>query len=230
MDADRVFHKVANSLDSAYSITAFAVTHKELVRPLLRLYILQESSPRTLAPSDQFPTLTLDVLERDTHTILEDSNEARGEVLVRIPYFFLHIYNTVIGAVRNRLGSAFVHDWVEDHEWRFFERIIAEYDALRTNLLIGSGRETATLRDIYHGAFGRPETLDRTFKLKKLSVVTAAHRFPESGRLTVGEQKQELERDWRSGVVIKNADGAQFGDVCVYRESADGGVDIFCAL
>ncbi|KAF8928707.1 hypothetical protein BGZ58_009433, partial [Dissophora ornata] len=152
-----------------------------------------------------------------------------GQVLVRIPFYFLHIYNATIGEVRNRLGSAFLHDWVQDHEWGFFERIISEYEALRTNLLIGGGREAATLGDIYQGALGRAETLSRIVKLKKLSVVTAAHRFSESGGLTVGEQEQGV--DWRSDVVIKNADGAQFGDVCVYRESADSqGENLLCAL
>ncbi|KAF9176222.1 hypothetical protein BGZ50_001366, partial [Haplosporangium sp. Z 11] len=149
-------------------------THKELVHALVRLCILQEPSSRTLAPSDQFPTLTLDVLERYAHMILEDSNEARGK------------------------------PWVG-----FFERIIAEYEALRTNLLIGDGREAATLGDIYPGALGRAETLVRTVKLKELSVVTAAHRFLESGGLTIVKQDQDC--DWRLGVVIKNADGAQFG-------------------
>ncbi|KAG0211855.1 hypothetical protein BGX28_007310 [Mortierella sp. GBA30] len=94
MNADRIFNKVANNLDKYYSIAAFVGKHKELVRALVRLCVLQQPSPRTLAPSDQFPALTLDVLERDTHTILEDSNDGRGQVLVRIPFFFLHIYNT----------------------------------------------------------------------------------------------------------------------------------------
>ncbi|KAG0058606.1 hypothetical protein BGZ92_007126, partial [Podila epicladia] len=100
------------------------------------------------------------------------------------------IYNATIDEVRNRLGSAFLHDWIEDREWGFLERVIAEYEALRTNLLIDDGREVATLGDIYQGALGRAETLDRTVKLKKLSVVTAAHRFPESGGLTDCEQEQ----------------------------------------
>lgn len=121
MNADRIFMKVANNLDDYYSITTFAETHKELVRVLVRLYIFEQPSPRTLAPSDRFPELTLDVLERDTHTILEESDKAHGKVLVRIPFFFLHIYNATIDKVRNRLGSAFLHDWVGDREWGFFE-------------------------------------------------------------------------------------------------------------
>ncbi|KAG0282390.1 hypothetical protein BGZ96_000534, partial [Linnemannia gamsii] len=164
MNADRIFSKVAYNLDTYYSITTFAETHKELV---------------------------------------------------------------LIEEVRNRLGSAFLHDWVEDREWGFFKRMIAEYEALRTNLLIGNDREAATLGEIYQGAIGRAETLGRIVKLKKLSVVTAAHRFPESGGQRVGGQGQ----DWRSGAVIKNAHGAQFGDICVYREKEDGNNNnILCAL
>ncbi|KAF8926189.1 hypothetical protein BGZ47_002857, partial [Haplosporangium gracile] len=108
--------------------------------------------------------------------------------------------------------------------------MIAEYEALRTNLHIGGGRKAATLREIYQGAIGRAETLGRIVKLKGLSVVTAAHRFPESGGLSVGEQGP----GWRFGIVIKNADSAQFGGICVYREKVDGNNDdndnILCAL
>ncbi|KAF9318936.1 hypothetical protein BG006_003073 [Podila minutissima] len=231
MNADPIFMNVARKLDDFYSITAFADNHKELVRALIRLCIFQQPSSRTLAPSDIFPELTLDVLERDAHTILEES-EVHGKVLVRIPFFFLHLYNSTLDEVRNHLRSAFLHDWMEDRERAIIERFIAEYEVLRTNILIGVGRETATLGEIYQGALGQPETLNRTVKLKNLSVITAAHRFPESGKLTVREQQQlqEQERDWRSGVVIKNADGAGFGDVCVYREGYDNGDNILCAL
>ncbi|KAF9113341.1 hypothetical protein BGX30_006971, partial [Mortierella sp. GBA39] len=46
---------------------------------------------------------------------------------------------------RIRLGSAFLYDWVEDREWRFFQGMVAEYEALRANPLIGDGHEAATL-------------------------------------------------------------------------------------
>ncbi|KAG9062191.1 hypothetical protein KI688_006523 [Linnemannia hyalina] len=153
-----------------------------------------QPSPRTLAPSNRFPELTLKVLERYTHVILEEIDGPYGKVLVRIPFFFLHLYNGGSDEVRNSLGSALFYDWMKDWKWRSFEHIIAEYEALRTNLLIADGREAATLEEIYQGAVGRAETLGRIVKLKKLSVITAAHRFPESGRLTVGEQEQ----DWRA--------------------------------
>ncbi|KAF9151751.1 hypothetical protein DFQ26_001138, partial [Actinomortierella ambigua] len=227
MNVDRIFRKVANQLDIAYSITAFARAHKDLVRALIRLCILEKPSSRTLAPSKDFRTLTLETLERDTHTILEDSSDDKDKVLVRIPFFFLHTYNTV-DEVRNTLGSAFLHDWGEGHEWRFFERLIAEYEALRTNFLIDDGQEEATLGNIYKGAFGRAETLNITVKLKELSVVEAEHRFPQMGGLSADGQ----ERDWRSGdVVVKNADGASFADVFVHRQGADTeSLSILCAL
>ncbi|KAG0332554.1 hypothetical protein BG000_009916, partial [Podila horticola] len=203
------FHEreVATRLDELYSITNFAKKHKELVLALVRLCVLQEPADRHLAPSDHFPALTLDVLERDTHTILEDSDDDDGRVLVRIPFFFLHHYNRVVKQVQNRLKKIFMQDWEEDRGWDFFEGIIAEYEALRTNLLLGD-HETATLGDIYRGAMGRSETLGRIVKLKELSVVTIAHRFPDSGRPTVGGKQL----DWRSGKVLKNAAGAPFAE------------------
>ncbi|KAG9067118.1 hypothetical protein KI688_011899 [Linnemannia hyalina] len=70
--------------------------------------------------------------------ILEESDEAHGKVLVRT-LFFLHLYNVTIDEVWNCLGSAFLYDWVEDREWRFFQGMVAEYEALRTNLLINNG-------------------------------------------------------------------------------------------
>jgi hypothetical protein len=227
LNADQIFDKVANNLDKNYSITAFAQKHQELVRALVRLCIFQQPCLRLYAPSDQFPNLTLDVLERHAHTILEDSSDARGRVLVRIPFFFLYIYDTAIGEIRNALGSAFVHDWGQDHEWRFFERIIAEYEVLRTNVLIDNGCTEATLGNIYKGALGRAETLNVAVKLKMLSLVKAAHQFPKMGGLTVNGK----ELGWKSGVVVKNADGASFANVFVYRDNADTeGPGILCAL
>ncbi|KAF9967355.1 hypothetical protein BGZ73_000572 [Actinomortierella ambigua] len=224
-DVDRIFDKVATRLDTAYSITNFAGAHKELVHALVRLCILEKPSPRTLAPSNKFPALTLVALERDSHTILEDS--PGDKVLVRIPHFFLHIYNTVIDEVRNYLGVAFVHNWEEGHEWKFFEHIIAEYEALRTKLLIEGGCNVATLGSIYKGAVGLPETSNITVKLKELSVVTAAHRFPRRGEALVVDGQDQ---DWRSdSVVVKNADGVSFADVFLYRQSTEGS-DIICAL
>ncbi|KAF9090364.1 hypothetical protein BGX27_002282, partial [Mortierella sp. AM989] len=231
MNTDRIFNKVANALDTLYSITTFAEKYKELVRALVRLSILQKPSSRSLAPSDCFPTFTLDVLERDTHTILEDCMDNRGKVLVRIPYFFLYLYNTAIDEVRSRLASAFLHDWSGDHEWGFFERMITEYETLRSNLLISDGCRTATLGDIYKGAIGLPETLGLSVKLTKLSAKSSVHRFPESGPLSIYEQEQKVAANWKSSIVFKNAGGAQFGDVCVYRERAtDSDDDILCAL
>jgi hypothetical protein len=147
--------------------------------------------------------------------------------VVRIPFFFLYLYNTITRDVRDRLGFAFLRDWEQVHEWEFFEHIIAEYEVLRTGLLIDSGSEEMALGEIYQGALGQTETLGRTVKLRKLKVVKADHRFPEMGELIVGGE----ELDWKSDVVIKNAGGAKFGDVCVYREGAGGNsAKILCVL
>lgn len=173
MNADRIFMKVANNLDICYSISAFANTHKELVHALVRLWIFRQPSPRTHVPSDLFPNLNLDVLERDAHMILEDSDDAHRNVLVRIPFFFLHIYNKTIDKVWNRVRSAFLHDWVEDREWAFLEHLIAEYEVVRTNLLIGAGRKTATLGEI-------TKNMDTIEKIREDSLV--AHQGIKQAR------------------------------------------------
>ncbi|KAF9211571.1 hypothetical protein BGZ59_007888 [Podila verticillata] len=70
---------------------------------LLRFYILQTPKSRNYAPVQSGPIkeLTLEDLESRTHTILEDSVDASGDMLVRIPYFFLYIYNHATDVVRN---------------------------------------------------------------------------------------------------------------------------------
>jgi len=225
-----IFESVGERLDLMYSITSFAVEHKDLVSALVRLCILQQSVERQLAPSVHFPQLTLDVLERDAHTILQKSDDNDGKVLVQIPFFFLYRYNKVVEQVRNQLNKIFVEDWEASRGWDFFESVVAEYEALRTNLLLYD-RKAATLGDIYRGAMGRPETLGRIVKLKELSFVTLKHIFPESGRPTT-DDAQEL--NWRSSKVLINATGASFADVCVCRECSDGndgkGAKILCGL
>ncbi|KAI1290658.1 hypothetical protein EDD11_009120 [Mortierella claussenii] len=232
-NTDIIFNKVADRLNDFYRITEFAEKNKEVVCALVRLCLLQEPAQRGFRPCEQHSNVTLELLECDAHTILEDSGDNDGKVLVRIPFFFLHLYNKGVNHVQSRLRKIFLRDWVEDRGWDFYESIIAEYEALRTELLIAGGRTTITLGDLYKGALGRQETLELTVTLEKLSVITSVHRFPESGTLTVTcqGQGQGQKRDWKSGVVIKNAAGAQFGDVCVYRQSTTGnGNGILCAL
>ncbi|GJJ77498.1 hypothetical protein EMPS_09857 [Entomortierella parvispora] len=217
-DTDTIFGEVEMQLDNLYAITDFAKKHKGLICAIVRLCLLQQPVERDHVPSDLFPKYTMDVLERETHTILEDNEDNDGRILVRIPFFFLSRYNKVVEEVRNHLKKIFVEDWESSRGWSFFEGIVADFEALRTNLLFGD-RQTATLREIYCGAMGQPETLDRIVKLKELSVVKLIHRFPSSGRPTVAGGEQ---LDWRSDKVFVNAAGASFADVFVCRESSNG--------
>ncbi|KAF9177852.1 hypothetical protein BGZ50_008307, partial [Haplosporangium sp. Z 11] len=227
MNVDHIFTRVADRFDLLHGITTFAERHKEVVRALIRLCILQKPSGRTHAPSDQFRHFTLEVLERDNHTILEASEEFPGKVFVRISYFVFYHYNIIINGVQDCFGSAFLKDWKQDHEWRFFERVIAEHEALRTCLLIDGGSEETTLGEIYQGTFGRTKTLGLTVKLRRLKVANTGQQFQEMRGLEI--RGQDL--DWKSDVVIRNVDGAQVGDAYVYREGADGNDDnILCAL
>ncbi|GJJ68054.1 hypothetical protein EMPS_00400 [Entomortierella parvispora] len=214
-ETENIFDDVGTRLDQLYSITDFAKTHRDLVCALVRLCLLQKPVERRLVPSDQFPLYTLDVLEREMHTILEDGDDNDGKVLVRIPFFFLFRYNRVVEQVQSLLKMIFLQDWESSRGSKFFEGIVADFEALRTNLLFADC-ETATIGEIYPGAMGRPETLNRIVKLKELSAVTLTHRFPESGRPTVAGE-QELE--WRSDKVFNNAAGASFADIFVCRES-----------
>ncbi|KAF9113010.1 hypothetical protein BGX27_002362 [Mortierella sp. AM989] len=165
---------------------------------------------------EQFPAFTLDVLDRDTHTILERYGKSDETALVRIPYFFLYLYDKVVKDLSRNLGFGFLA------EWKFFEKFIAEYEVYPTNALVSLGKETVTLRGLYRGALGSEVTLNRTVKLRYLRLVEPPHQFPCSP-LT--------DMDWRSPVVIKNAESASFADVFVYREGAGEESDnILCAL
>ncbi|KAF9157938.1 hypothetical protein BGX20_003650 [Mortierella sp. AD010] len=116
---------VATKLNRSYQIKTFAKHNKEIVSALTQLCVAEQPVPRTHVPCEQFPAITLDVLERDTHTILEGYGKND---------------ETQIGS-RTENGSS-------------FEKFIAEYEVYRTNALVNLGKETVTLRELYQGALG----------------------------------------------------------------------------
>ncbi|KAF9997291.1 hypothetical protein BGZ65_007124, partial [Modicella reniformis] len=217
IDYSETFMKVANKIDDRYYITSFARKHHDIIRALTRLCILQKESQRTGSVSGQY---TLDTLERQTHTILENSKVTKGMVFVRIPYFFLHLYNCATKDISGKLNYAFLKDWNEEHEWNYFEHFIAEYEVFRTNLLVDDDHSTMTLKSLYQGAHGVEETLNHEVKLSKLTFSKATRRFPQTSPKKRKGSEEDMNMDWTSNVVIKNAAGASFGDVCVYRDNA----------
>ncbi|KAF9984581.1 hypothetical protein BGZ65_000110 [Modicella reniformis] len=161
-----------------------------------------------------------------THTILESNEGLPEKVFIRIPYFFLRIYNNATRVITGDLDYAFLRNWNEQRDWAYFERFIAAYEVFRTNFLVDCSDTDMKLRDFYQGALGHQTTLDRDVRLKKVTLMEAAHRFPQNVRKkrkkTGQDMDIELSSNWSSNIVIKNAAGASFGDVCVCRENAKG--------
>ncbi|KAF9381146.1 hypothetical protein BGX21_002171 [Mortierella sp. AD011] len=118
--SDDIFSDVATKLNRSYQIKTFAKHNKEIVSALTQLCVAEQPVPRTHVPCEQFPAITLDVLERDTHTILEGYGKNDETVLVRIPYYFLYLYDKVVKDFSRNLGFRFLADWKSDREWKFF--------------------------------------------------------------------------------------------------------------
>ncbi|RUS16922.1 hypothetical protein BC937DRAFT_90638 [Endogone sp. FLAS-F59071] len=205
------FTSTAKNLDKSYSISTFATENKELVNQLIYRFLYAIPCLRNYAPLPTAPTLTLEVLQRDTHTILEQIPGDR-RVLVKIPNFFLYLYFEAFGHLTEPMKRYCLKSW-DSEEFQSFERFVADFKMFRMNLLVDVGISNTTVGDFYHGARGQPATLQRPVLLNRLSKVHLAEaRFPNT----------PLTLDWDeycTDIVVLNATGASFADSCVFRHS-----------
>lgn len=216
-DARTFFEAVAGRLDVKYGIKNFARKHRNLALQLVyrSLGSIPTKKDDVLSTDDIDHGLSLEVLESDHHLILKGINDEE-EVLIQLPFLFVYLYNKVLGIVDGSLAESFYPK--RGTYWQAWEVFLAEFEAFRNNLLIRMGKETLQLRDIYRGAYGSEETLNRHVKLFNLSVAQSRQQFPKTMPIFDDHGKP---LDWKNNVVVINGASAPFSDCFLLRKKAE---------
>ncbi|GBB87908.1 hypothetical protein RclHR1_01440023 [Rhizophagus clarus] len=211
-----IFNNVKVYLEERYKIYKAIENNEKLYLELL--YHSIDAIPvyrkTCLDPNDQ--SCTIENLERDSHIILNSCNDDSSKFIIKMPFFFIALYNDRLKIVSRQLEEVFRIQ--NKMLWESWEIFVANYDAFRTNLLIKCGKKSARLSELYCGAYGTQSTLDIEVELKELSICSAKEQF-SCNKLT---DKKSLESiDWVKGEnVIVNGGSAVWGDAFVAREIA----------
>ncbi|CAG8489104.1 9097_t:CDS:2 [Funneliformis mosseae] len=166
---------------------------------------------------DKKPDLMIRSLERDRHIVLTRA-ENRNLYLIKMPFFFISIYNDILRIVDSDLTKKVFQDDSSMY-WQEWEVFVAHHEAFRTNLAIRMGYEKLSFRELYPGACGMDSDLNFVVKLKSLRVCEANKQFPANMKLTT---KRNEQIDWKSGdVVVLNGKSAELADIFFVRETDD---------
>ncbi|RGB42522.1 hypothetical protein C1646_750848 [Rhizophagus diaphanus] len=153
-----------------------------------------------LDPSDQ--SCMIENLKRDSHIILNSCDDDSSKFIIKMPFFFIALYNDRLKIVSRQLEEVF---WVQNEIlWESWEIFVANYDAFRTNLLIKHKKKLAHLSELYCDAYGTQSTLNIEVELKELSVCSAKEQFP-CNKLT--DKKLSESIDWVKGenIIVNGA-------------------------
>ncbi|GBB93766.1 hypothetical protein RclHR1_22280002 [Rhizophagus clarus] len=203
-----IFYNVKHLLQARYNIYQTIETNKKLALELL--YHSIDAIPvhrnTCLDPSDK--DCTIENLERDAHIILSPCDDTFSKFTIKMPFFFICLYNDKLKIVDFNLEETFrVQNTMHWQDWELF---VAHYEAFRTNLLMERGNRTVHLEELYRGVFGTVPAKNIEVRLKKLSVRQAQEQFPCSKLTEKGSAKSI---PWEGGeVVVVNGASAEWGD------------------
>ncbi|CAG8452323.1 1258_t:CDS:2 [Funneliformis caledonium] len=102
-----------------------------------------------LNPSDE--DYTIKNLERDAHIILSPCNDTFSEFTIKMPFFFVCLYNDKLKIVDFSFEETFRMQ--NTMHWQDWELFVTLYETFRTNLLMERGKRTVHL-ELYRGVFG----------------------------------------------------------------------------
>ena len=213
-----IFYNVKHRLQERYNIYGTIEKNKKLALELLYHSIdaIPVKRKTCLDPSDE--DCTIENLERDAHIILSPCDDTLSESTIKMPFFFVCLYNDKLKIVDFSLEETFrVQNTMHWQDWELF---VAHYEAFRTNLLIERGKHTVCLKELYRGVNGTESAKNLEVRLKKLSVCQAQEQFPCSKLTEKGSAKSI---PWEEGeVVIVNGVSAKWGDSFRVLETVQG--------
>ncbi|CAB5364970.1 unnamed protein product [Rhizophagus irregularis] len=203
-----IFYNVKHRLQERYNIYGTIEKNKKLALELLYHSIdaIPVKRKTCLDPSNK--DCTIENLEHDAHIILSPCDDTFSEFTIKMPFFFVCLYNDKLKIVEFSLEETFrVQNTMH---WQDCELFVAQYEAFRTNLLMERGKRTVHLVELYHGVFGTVSTKNIEVRLKKLSVCQAQEQFP---CLKLTEKGTAKSIPWEEGeVVVVNGASAEWRD------------------
>ncbi|CAG8738589.1 12725_t:CDS:1, partial [Acaulospora morrowiae] len=213
-----IFYNVKHHLQERYNIYETISKNEKLALELLfhSIDAIPVHRKACLDPSDQ--DCTIESLERDAHIILNPCNATSSEFTIKMPFFFICLYNDKLKIIDFNLEATLrVQNTMHWHDWELF---VAYYEAFRTNLLVKRGKHTVRLGELYRGVYGTELVKNFEVRLKRLSVRQAQEQFPCS-KLTEKDSSKSI--PWEEGKdVIINGVSAKWGDSFRILEAVQG--------
>ncbi|KAG0050077.1 hypothetical protein BGZ83_005162 [Gryganskiella cystojenkinii] len=216
---DTIFTRVKDGLETRYKIYGAVEAKKKLALTLLHTSIVGRPVERgtLMDPDDKDSTIAR--LEQDAHIILEACNSPGNRFTIKMPLFFVCLYNDILHVVDFGIQERLrVQSEMHLQDWEMF---VAYFQVFRNNLLIDLGHQTANLSELYPSAFGTPNTLNLEVKLERLSVRQAKEQFP-SRTLNDRTTAEAIEYGKFGKNATVNGKSAACGDAFVVRETTQG--------
>ncbi|CAG8582460.1 13754_t:CDS:2 [Acaulospora morrowiae] len=189
-----IFYNVKHHLQERYNIYETIEKNEKLALELLfhSIDAIPVHRKTCLDPSDQ--DCTIENLERDAHIILNPRNATSSEFTIKMPFFFICLYNDKLKIIDSNLEETLrVQNSMHWQDWELF---VAYYETFCTNLL------------------------NFEVRLKKLSVRRAQEQFP---CLKLTEKDSAKSIPWEKGEdVIVNGVSAKWGNSFRVLEAVQG--------
>ncbi|UZO08772.1 uncharacterized protein OCT59_029023 [Rhizophagus irregularis] len=202
-----IYANVANDINSAYKIKAYARNHKILIYELIYRNIMVIESDMSDELQDGNSTEKLEHLERDRHLILRKL-EGKDKVLIDIPYFFMYLYADVLGIFTENLNKAFLPD--SDWSWNNWEIFIADFIASHITMIdVLKKEKLLKLGDFFRGAQGSDFTLGLLINFEPVEIYELKHQFPCLNLSAKAGKTAML----KPGYIMINGYSAPFADV-----------------
>lgn len=207
-----IFNNIARAVQDKYGIEAFISCNRLVATQVLRHAI---GGIPVRRDSILGAGVAVEEMELDGHVFLELAGDG-GWVLFRMPFLFIHIYNSYLSILPHALAQPLSQDTTT--YWQDWEKFNAFFEAFVTNIHVSLGTQEMSLGSLFWKAYGTEQTLNTWVKIQKLDVAPLVHQFPSASYNTVDIQTGG-KVDWKSGkYLLLNGRGAPFGDTVSFHQ------------
>ncbi|GBB90547.1 hypothetical protein RclHR1_17530005 [Rhizophagus clarus] len=192
-----IFNNVKHCLQMRYNIYQTIEKNKKLALELLYHSIDTISVLREICLDPNDKVCTIENLKRNAHIILSSCNNTSSEFTIKMPFFFICLYNDKLKIMDFNLEETL---WVQNAmHWQDWEFFLAYYEAFYINLLIKCKNRAVRLGELYHSVNRTESAKNIEVKLKKLTLCQANEQFLCSKLTEKGSSKSI---SWEEGKAV----------------------------